>query len=54
MEKGDREQLQSRLTSQQKDLAALERQLHEARSEAERTRKTKKTAEDQVAELKSE
>ncbi|CAI8056928.1 hypothetical protein GBAR_LOCUS31004, partial [Geodia barretti] len=51
VEKGDRDQLQSRLTSQQKDLSSLERQLHEARTEVEKMRKMKKTAEDKLSEL---
>lgn len=54
VEKGDRDQLQSRLTSQQKDLSSLERQLHETQSEVEKTRKLKKTAEDKVSELTRE
>jgi hypothetical protein len=53
VEKGDRDQLQSRLTSQQKDLSSLERQLHEARTEVEKMRKMKKTAEDKLSELNS-
>jgi serine/threonine protein kinase len=51
VEKGDRDQLQSRLTSQQKDLSSLERQLHEARTAVEKMRKMKKTAEDKLSEL---
>ena len=54
VEKGDRDQLQSRLTAQQKELSSLERQFHEARAESERERKAKKTAEDKMAELTSE
>ena len=54
MEKGDREQLQSRVASQQRELTSLERQLHEAKTEADRVRKMKKTAEEKLAELTSE
>ena len=54
MEKGVRDQLQSRLTAQQKDLSLLERQLYESRSEVEKTRKMRKSAEDKLSELTSE
>jgi hypothetical protein len=51
VERGDRDQLQSRLTAQQNDASSLERQVREARSEAEKARKMRKTAEEKTAEL---
>ena len=51
VEKGDVEQFQSRLTSQQKEMSLIERQLHDMRAEYDKTKKMKKTAEDKITEL---